>query len=204
MMPFRNIIKKNLEKIRDLDVNFIAPSHGPIYDEPSFIFDAYSEWVSPDMKNEVVLPYVSMHGSTHRMVTHLIDAISRHGITVYAFDLAVTDIGKLAISLVDAATLIVGTPTIQVGPHPAAIYATHLANLIRPKLKYAAIIGSYGWQSNVVEQIAGFIPNLKVEVLDTVMQKGLPTEETFKKLDSLAASVAEAHKKDEHVKIQNS
>lgn len=199
MMPFRNVIKKNLEKIRDLDFDLIAPSHGPIYDDPSFIIDAYSNWVSPSLKNEVVLPYVSMHGSTRRMVSYLIDALTRHGITVYAFDLAVTDIGKLAISLVDAATLILGTPTIQVGPHPAAIYAAHLANLIRPKLRYAAIIGSYGWQSNVVEQIAGLIPNLKVEVLGTIMQKGLPTAETYGQLDSLAAAVAEAHKKDENI-----
>jgi flavorubredoxin len=200
MMPFRNVIKKNLEKINDLDFELIAPSHGPIYDNPLFILEAYADWVSPQMKNEVVLPYVSMHGSTHRMVTHLIDALSKHGITVYAFDLAVTDIGKLAISLVDAATLILGTPTIQVGPHPAAIYAAHLANLIRPKVKYAAIIGSYGWQSNVVEQISGLIPNLKVDVLGTVMQKGYPTEDTFKQLDTLAAAVAEAHSKDENVR----
>jgi flavorubredoxin len=201
MMPFRSVIKKNLEKIRELDFDLIAPSHGPLYDEPSFIIDAYAQWVSPEMENEAVLPYVSMHGSTKRMAGHLIDALSRHGVTVHAFDLAVTDIGKLAISLVDAATLIVGTPTIQLGPHPAAIYAAHLANLIRPKLKYAAIIGSYGWQSNAVEQIAGLIPKLKVEVLDTVMQKGLPTEETYKQLDSLAAAVAGAHKKDEDVRV---
>ncbi|MFO8063005.1 MAG: FprA family A-type flavoprotein [Spirochaetia bacterium] len=199
MMPFRFIIEKNLQKIDGLDFELIAPSHGPIYGEPSFILDAYKDWVSPQMKNEVVLPYVSMHGSTHLMVKHLIDALAKRGVTVYAFDLAVTDIGKLAIALVDAATLIVGTPTVQVGPHPAAVYAAHLANLIRPKVKHAAIIGSYGWQSKAVEQIAGLIPNLKVEVLDTVMQKGLPTAETYEHLDSLAAAVAEAHKENEDV-----
>ena len=68
----------------------------------------------------------------------------------HAFDLAVTDIGKLAIALVDAATLVVGTPTVHVGPHPAVYYASHLANLLKPKVKYAAIIGSYGWISNAV------------------------------------------------------
>jgi len=200
MMPFRSIIAKNLEKLDALDFDMIAPSHGPVYDKPAFILDAYRNWVSPAMKNEVVLPYISMHGSTEAMVKHLIDALARHGVTVHAFDLAVTDIGKLAITLVDAATLIVGTPTVHVGPHPAVYYAAHLANLLRPKVKYAAIVGSYGWSSKAIEQITELIPKLKVEVLGTVLQKGIPTAETFGQLDALAAAVAKAHQKDELVR----
>ncbi len=199
MMPFRSIITKNLEKIGALEFDIIAPSHGPVYDEPTFILDAYRDWVSPAMKNEVVLPYISMHGSTEAMVKHLIDALARHGVTVHAFDLAVTDIGKLAMAMVDAATLIVGTPTVHVGPHPAVFYASHLANLLRPKLKYAAIVGSYGWSSKAIEQITQLIPALKVEVLGTVLEKGCPTAETFEKLDALAAAVAQAHCEDELV-----
>jgi len=39
-----------------------------------------------------------------------------------------TDIGKLAMDLVDAATIILGTTTILAGPHPYAAYAAFLAN----------------------------------------------------------------------------
>jgi flavorubredoxin len=199
MMPFRTAITRNLEKLGALDVAMIAPSHGPVYDEPGFIVDAYRDWVSPNMKNEVVLPYISMHGSTRQMAKHLIDALARHGVTVHAFDLSVTDIGKLAIALVDAATLVVGTPTVHIGPHPAVYYAAHLANLLRPKVKYAAIVGSYGWSSKAIEQIAGLIPNLKVDVLGTVLHKGAPTAETYAELDALAAAVAKAHGEDDLV-----
>ncbi len=200
MMPFRSVIVKNLARIGALDFDMIAPSHGPVYDRPAFILDAYRDWVSPLVKNEVVLPYISMHGSTERMAKHLIDALVARGVTVHPFDLAVTDIGKLAISLVDAATLIVGTPTVHIGPHPAVYYASHLANLLRPKVKYAGIIGSYGWSSKAIEQITGLIPNLKVEVLGTVLQKGLPTDETCRQLDALADAVAAAHRRDELVR----
>lgn len=199
MMPFRSVITNNLEKIGALRFDIIAPSHGPVYNKPAFILNAYREWVSPVMKNEVVLPYISMHGSTAAMVTHLIDALARRGVTVHAFDLAVTDIGKLAIALVDAGTLIVGTPTVHVGPHPAVFYAAHLANLLRPKVKYAAIVGSYGWSSKAIEQITELIPKLNVEVLGTVLQKGCPTADTFGKLEALAVAVADAHQKDERI-----
>ena len=80
-----------------------------------------------------------------------------------------------------------------VGPHPSVVYAVYLANALRPKLKFASIIGSYGWNSRAVEQIAGLIPNLKVEILDPVLCKGFPREADFKALDNLAATIAEKH-----------
>ena len=145
MMPFRGPIKKNLEKIKALEIEMIAPSHGPVYDKPGFIMDAYKDWVSDQVKNEVVLPYVSMHDSTKKMVEHFVDALIERGITVRQFKLSVTDIGKLAISLVDAATIVIGSPTVLTGAHPAAAYAAILANALRPKARFVSIIGSYGW-----------------------------------------------------------
>ena len=199
MMPFRKVIVNNLKKLDKLDFDMIAPSHGPIYDKPEVILNAYRDWVGPTMKNEVVIPYISMHGSTAKMVKHLTDALASRGVTVQLFNLEGTDIGKLAMSLVDAATLVVATPTVHAGPHPLVYYAAHLANVLRPKLKYAAVIGSYGWSSKAVEQIVGQIPSLKVEVLGTLMQKGLPTADTFKELDALAEKIAATHASDEAV-----
>ncbi|NQU37031.1 MAG: FprA family A-type flavoprotein [Actinobacteria bacterium] len=193
MMPFRSIIRKHLVKLEARDISMIAPSHGPIYDQPACILNAYKDWVSETVKNEVVLPYISMHGSTQKMVDYLVSALASRGVKVHLFDLAVTDIGKLAIALVDAATIVVGTPTVHIGPHPAIFYASHLANALRPKLRYASIIGSYGWSSKAIEQIAGLIPNLKVEILDPVLCRGYPQEDTFVALDRLAAAIAEKH-----------
>jgi flavorubredoxin len=194
MMPFRTAIQKNLEKIQGYEIALIAPSHGPMHAKPAFILEVYRNWVSADPKNVVVLPYVSMHGSTRRMVEYLISALAERGVTVEQFNLAATDIGKLAMALVDAATMVIGTSTVMGGPHPAAAYAAYLANALRPKLKFASIIGSYGWGSRAVEQLSAMIPSLKVEILDPVMCKGFPREADLKALDNLAATIAEKHK----------
>jgi flavorubredoxin len=193
MMPFRRIIERNMTKIADYDIDLIAPSHGPMYADPAFILNAYQDWISDTPKNVVVLPYISMHGSTQRMVEHLVSALAEREVTVHQFDLAVTDIGKLAITLVDAATIVIGTPTVHVGPHPAVLYAAHLANALRPKARFASIVGSYGWSTKAVEQIAGLIPNLKVEVLDPVLCKGVPQQADLKALESLADTILEKH-----------
>ncbi len=194
MMPFRKIIKSNIKKIEEYQIDVIAPSHGPLYDEPEFIIDAYRDWISDEPKNLVVLPYVSMHGSTEKMVQYIVSALAARDVKVLQFNLAVTDLGKLAISLVDAATIIVGTPTFHTGAHPSAFYASYLANILRPKLKYATIIGSFGWNSRAVDQIAELIPNLHVEIFEPVLCKGHPTDKDFEALDRLAEEIAEKHK----------
>ena len=194
MMPFRPTIQKNLEKVKEYEIEIIAPSHGPMHNKPSFIMDAYRTWLFNEPKNIVVLPYVSMHGSTARMVEYLVTALAEKGVTVKQFDLTVTDIGKLAMSLVDAATVVLGVPTIHAGPHPLVAYAAFLANALRPNIKFVSIIGSYGWGQRTVEVLAGMIPNLKAEVIDPVLCKGFPKEADFEALDVLAATIAEKHK----------
>ena len=194
MMPFRTVIQKNLEKIKDLQVDVIAPSHGPIYDKPEFIIEAYRDWVYAPPKNTVVLPYISMHGSTKKMVEYFVGALVERGITVKQFNLAKTDIGKLAIALVDAATIVIGSPTVLVGPHPNVVYAVYLTNALKPKLRFASIIGSYGWGGRTVEQIKGMLSNLKVELLEPVVIKGFPKEEDFRVLDRLADEILNKHK----------
>ena len=193
MMPFRSIIQTNLKKINAKGIDLIAPSHGPIYDRPAFITDAYQDWTSNDPKNSVVVPYISMHGSTRLMVDHLVAQLVEKGVGVHQFDLSVTDIGKLAMELVDAATIVMGTPTVLGGPHPIVTYAAQLANLLRPKAEFASVICSYSWGGKAIEQIAGSIPNLKVEILDPVLCKGVPKEADFSALSRLATTIADRH-----------
>jgi flavorubredoxin len=194
MMPFRTAIKKNLEKIKDLKVEVIAPSHGPIYDRPDFILNAYKEWVSDEVKNVVVIPYISMYGSTGKMVNYLVSVLIKRGITVKPFNLTKTDIGELAMALVDAATMVIASPTVLVGPHPNVVYAAYLVNLLRPKLRFVSVIGSYGWGGRMVEYIAKMLPNLKVEFIEPVIVKGHPRAEDLKALDGLAEEIHKKHR----------
>jgi flavorubredoxin len=194
MMPFRAIIQKNLEKIKPFEIDMIAPSHGPIYQDPSFILNAYNDWVNNPPKNIVVIAYISMHDSTKKMVEYLTEKLIEMEIKVEIFDLSEVDIGKLAMALVDAQTLIVGTPTVLTGPHPKVAYAVFLANALKPKLNFIGIIGSYGWGGKVIDILKSMVNNLDVEILEPVLAKGLPTEKDFKALDELSMKIYNKHK----------
>ena len=194
MMPFRTTIQKNLERLKDYKIDIIAPSHGPVYAKPEFILDAYKSWVYAEPKNVVLLPYVSMHGSTGEMVNYLVEALIERGVNVKQFDLTVADPGKIAIALVDAATLVLGTCTVLGGAHPLAANAAFLVNALRPNLKFASIIGSFGWGGRTIEQITGMLTNLKLEIIEPVYIKGSPKEEDFESLDKLADAIAHKHR----------
>ncbi|NMB86518.1 MAG: FprA family A-type flavoprotein [Methanothrix sp.] len=194
MMPFRQSIKKHLARIGALQIDCIAPSHGPVYNRPKFILDAYRDWSSDDVKNEVVLPYVSMHGATRIMVDYFVDALIARGITVKRFDLTSYDVGELAEALVDAATVVIGTPAILAGAHPNALFVAILANVLRPKANFASIICSFGWGGRMLEQITKAMPNLKLQFLDPVVAKGHPKKADFQALDRLADEILAKHK----------
>jgi len=194
MMPFRKQINNNLAKLSPLAIEMIAPSHGPVHHKPEFIVDAYTDWASDTPKNDVVIAYVSMHGSTGKLVLHLVDALIERGISVRQFELSSMDVGKLAIALVDAATVVIGSPTVLIGPHPCAAYAAFLANSLRPKVKFASIVGSYGWGGKMVEQLTGMLPNLKVEILESVITKGDPKDADYAAADRLADEILAKHK----------
>lgn len=194
MMPFRTNIQNNLQKIKDYEFKIIAPSHGPMHKNPDFIINAYHSWAYDEPSNVVVLPYVSMHGSTKKMVDYLVSALAQRGVNVKQFDMSVSDIGKVAMALLDAGTIVIGTPTVLVGPHPAVVYAAVLANALKPKAKFASIIGSYGWGGKAVDTIVSLIPNLKVEIIPPVLCKGQPREPDYEALEKLADTIVQKHK----------
>ncbi len=194
MMPFRTNIQNNMKKLADLRIDMICPSHGPVYQKPEFILTAYQDWISDKVKNEVLIAFVSMHGSTRAMVDFLVDALIDLGIKVLPFNLTRSDVGEMAMALVDVATIVIATPTVLTGPHPSAIYAIFLVNALRPKVRYASVIGSYGWGGRTVEIITKTLTNLKVELIPPVMIKGYPKTSDFQALESLAEGIFERHK----------
>ncbi|MBS3816721.1 MAG: FprA family A-type flavoprotein [Candidatus Thermoplasmatota archaeon] len=200
MMPFRSSIQGHLDKIDEMEIDIIAPSHGPIYGDPDFILDAYKDWASDGTKGEVLVPYISMHGSTEKMVKHFVDYLSEKGVDVSPYYLSSTDLGQLAMSLVDASTVVIGTPTVLVGPHPEAVYTTYLANALRPKTRYASIIGSYGWGGRMPDQIKDMLGNFDGEFLEPVISKGHPSKEDLEKVEELADDIIKKHRKDDLVK----
>ena len=185
MMPFRGVCKKYTQQVKDLNPDMILPSHGPIYKNPKFILDLYADWTADEGKNLVLLPYVSMYGSTEEMIDYLVEKLNAKGIKTEKFDIVTGDLGDLAMGLVDATAIILGSSMVLASPHPMAANVAYLANLLRPKAKIASFVGSYGWGGNLFGKLGEMLSGLKLDVIEPLLVKGKPDSNDFKKLDEM-------------------
>ncbi len=193
MMPFRTSIRNYLQRLSEKRITIIAPSHGPLIAPASFILDLYQKWTADQTTNTAVLLYVSMHGSVRQMAQYLERCLIENDVGVKVINVATADSGTIASALIDASTVIFATPTVLFGPHPAMVTTTYLANVIRPKTRYAVIIGSYGWGGKTVEIITSMLTHIKAEMLPPILVQGVPDEKTRNALSELAIQIAEKH-----------
>lgn len=194
MMPFRVMCKKYTKMIKDMNVDMILPSHGPVHKNPDYILDLYTDWTSDLGKNLVLLPYVSMYGSTEDMIDYLKSELAKHGIESIKHDIITDDLGDLAMALVDGTTIVLGTSMVVAGPHPASVNIAYIASILKPKAKFASFVGSYGWGGNLFGILGDILAKLRLDVIEPVMVKGKPTIDDFKKLDDMVQSIVEKHK----------
>ena len=180
MMPFRTMCKKYTKLVSDLN--------------PEMILDLYTDWAADEGKNLVLMPYVSMYGSVEEMVDYLADKLQAYGIKTEKFDIVTGDLGDLAMGLVDATTIVLGSSMVLAGPHPMAFNIAYLASVLRPKAKCATFLGSYGWGGNLFGKLGELLAGLKLDVIEPLLVKGKPNEEDFKRLDQIAESILAKHK----------
>ncbi len=192
MMPFRNFCAKYLAKILDMNVGMILPSHGPIYkgaDDVKFITDLYAKWTSPEVSRKVVIAYISMYDSSKLMSEYVAEKLKESNVDVVLADISESDEGELAEVLIDAAGIVFGTSMVLAGPHPKTPYVAMLANILRTKIKFYAVIGSFGWGGNLSAVVDSAFTIIKPKKLDDIIIKGRPRQEDFARLDSLVEKI---------------
>jgi flavorubredoxin len=182
MMPFRNMGKKALDKINNLEIKLIAPSHGPIYKNPERILEPYRKWTAGETKQKAIVVYVSMWNSTEAMIKTMVETLLSESVEVSFYNLINSDIGDIAGDLVDSRAIVLGMPTVLGGMHPIAMNAANLVKALRPPLKYATILSSYGWAGGALRQALEILGPTKIEVVGTLEINGPPSVGDYQKI----------------------
>ena len=198
MMPFSPQVRKYTEMVISIAPSMIASSHGPVWNDPSLILKKYLKWTGDKVNKTVVIPYVSMHGSSNVIMERLTWRLAKKGISVLCRNLG-ADPESLAVEtvhvlndLVMAAAVVFAIPTVLGGPHPAGAYCAMVVNALRPKTRFIGLVGSYGWGTKIEEVFVSMTSGLKkAHRLETLLFEGLPTEEELVKVDQYADILAE-------------
>jgi flavorubredoxin len=191
MMPFRTMAEKALGKISGLNIDLIAPSHGPLYKDPQRIIEAYGRWAHGETKPKAAIIYVSMWNSTEKMISHIAKTLESENVEVALYNLTSADLGDLAKDLVDSRAVVFGTPTVLGGMHPLALYAASLMKALRPPTKFALFVGSYGWGGGALRQFREILDPTKIDVVGALEVQGPPSENDLKRVTELGKVLAD-------------
>jgi len=191
MMPYKSMGKRALDKIHDLKIKVIAPSHGPIHRNPEKILGVYETWTAGETKDKVLVVYATMWKSTEKMVKQLVAVLEERGIEAPVYNLENADIGEIAKDLVDSRGIVLGTPTVVGRMHPLAVYASHLVSILRPPVKYGVVLTSYGWGKGALSHASEMLGPTGLEVVGAMEINGPPSKDDYAEIRTIAESLAD-------------
>ncbi len=190
MMPFHIMGQKAMEKIKNLEIGMIAPSHGPIHRNPKRILNAYKRWVNGETKQKAIIFYATMWNSTEKMIKPITETLASEGTEIALYNLASADIGDIAKDLVDSKAMVLGAPTVLGGIHPLEVYAAYLVKSFRPPLKFGVVLSSYGWGGGAIKHVQEMLRSSNLEVVGALEINSPPTDKDIAEIIKLGKAIA--------------
>lgn len=169
MGPFKKFVNMGLDKIKDLELDMIAPSHGPIHvDDIKMYLDLYREWAKTEEIKEknVQIFYVSAYGNTEIIGKYLAEKINENGIKAEAHEITSMNMSDIIELIEKASGIMIGSPTINQDAVKPAWDVLSLVCAITNRGKTAAAFGSYGWSGEGVPMLTQRLKSLKFKVVE--------------------------------------
>lgn len=167
-----SMVQKAFAKLAGVPVNFICPSHGPVWREnPSKVLSLYDKWSKNEGEKGVVIAYASMYGNTGKMADYLARLIAEEGIKhIRVFDVSKTHPSFILSEIWKYNGLILGTCAYNANMHPMMSLLTHEISVSEPKNKVLGLFGSSSWNGAGAKALIEFAEKAKMPVTGEVVQ----------------------------------
>lgn len=195
MGPFAKFVIRALDRINDLDIALVCPSHGPMImgGDIQVAMDTYRKWATPEEKTDktVAIYYVSAYGYTRQMCQYLAEKLEAKGLVVSAFDVIKTDAADIAAHLEDDC-LVFGSPTLNRAALKPVLDVISSIDAVGAAGRPYATLGCFGWSGEACAQLNDRCNSIKMkQVGESVRSQFAPTDEVWAQLDTLADQIAE-------------
>lgn len=169
MHPHRRYVQEMIEKIKDLDIRIIAPSHGFILREDVEKYIEIYNNMSKNTENDksAVIMYSTMSGNTKKVAAMLQDYLEKSNIAVEVINVNKTSKEDAIKSIERADALFIGSSTRyadMIGNLEAVLEELENMNL---ENKLGAAFGSYGWSGEAIEVVQDYLNKTNMRILNT-------------------------------------
>jgi len=170
--PFKPYVLSGLEKIKDLDIETIAVSHGPVLTKKTGYIDytkkLYTEWCQPHTNEIEQIPifYCSAYGYTGILANHIKTGIkqAKPNANVEIYELNSHDLAKMSKLMHSSDAFLIGSPTINRDAVRPAWELINTIDAISMKGRPCAVFGSYGWSGEGCGNLISRLQGLKLQV----------------------------------------
>ncbi|MDK2811125.1 MAG: hypothetical protein PWR27_1834 [Petroclostridium sp.] len=197
--PFKEHVLKGLEKIQNLKLDVVCPSHGPILTEGiENAMQLYREWSSDILEKnspkKVLIAYISAYGCTRRMAEELEKAIKETGdFEVEVINIIYNDLIEIKEKIDKADALLFGSPTINRDAVKPIWDVLSVVDAITNKGKLCGVFGSYGWSGESVKMMEERVKSLKLDLFGEGQKANfVPSQEELKKIYDYGVAFAKA------------
>ena len=183
LLPFGKMVVKAVDKLKELPIQIVAPSHGVVWRKhiPEIIAK-YQDWGRGKTTDKVIIAYDSMWGSTERMARQILEGVAAAGATGKLYKMSTADRSEVIRDMLAAGGILIGSSTLNNGmlPNMGALM-TYIKGL-RPTGKIGAAFGAYGWGGGAQNAIEEMLKGAGIAVEQPgVTLKWVPDEEELHK-----------------------
>ena len=193
---FSRMVLKALDRVGELEVDAVAPSHGPVWREDlEHILDLYERWsgyAEGPAEAGVTLIYGSMYGNTERMMNVVAEGIAEEGLEVEVFDAARHHASYILSGIWERQGVLIGAPTYEGQLFPPVAEVLRTAALKHMRGRTAGWFGSCGWGGGARKSTRELAEELDWEMVDDLEFTGQPTAEDLEEGRELGRRFAEA------------
>ncbi|HEY5575895.1 MAG TPA: FprA family A-type flavoprotein [Clostridiaceae bacterium] len=195
MGPFKKFVNQGLDKIKDLELEFVCPSHGPVHSKDIKKYtDLYRDWAADRSPADKIVEifYITAYNNTKNMAEYIAKSLNDEGIRAEATEITSIDIGEVIERIENSRGFMIGSPTINQDAVKPAWDVLSLVSAITNRGKAAAAFGSYGWTGEGVPMLTERLKSLKLKVVDEGFKfRFVPGEEDFRGADAFIGKFKE-------------
>lgn len=167
--PYRQYVLSAAEKIKDLDIEIIATSHGPVLRrDPWKYVHTYVQWAQQPKdagaRKKVPVLYTSAYGYTAQLAEAVAKGVEKEGVEAEVLEITQHPAAELLDKIEAADGLLIGSPTINRDAVPPVWQLLAGVSAVINRGKPAGAFGSFGWSGEAVKFIEERLKQLQFKV----------------------------------------
>ena len=181
---FSSFVLKAIDKLKNLEIKMIAPSHGIIWREnPQVIVDRYRKfagYMNGPAEPEITVIWGSMYGNTEKVMYSVVKGIRSESVPVHIHKVPDEDVSWALSSAWKSKGLVFGMPTYEYKMYPPMANVLNMFKVKHIVNKKVFRFGSFGWVGGAKKDFDATTEKMKWDFIDPLEWQGMADEEIHK------------------------